>query len=203
MSAAQQLLRFGVFELNLDSEELRKSGVVIKLAPQPFRLLVMLASRAGQVVTRDTIEQELWGGQTEVDFEHGMRQCINQIRSALGDNAECPLYVETVPRQGYRFLAPLTAQTVPAPPPKVMESASSAMERAIVDRVLARIARASTVPTGQTSVDTPATTPTTPSPAPQVEPAVPTSGRRIRLVLLFAAGAAIAAVVSMFYWYLH
>ena len=121
MSATQKLLRFGVFELNLDTEELFKSGVGVKLPPQPFKLLVLLASHAGQVVVRDEIQQQLWVGETFVDFEHGVNKCINQIRTALGDNADRPLYVETLPRRGYRFVAPVVSKTVPAPQPKVIE----------------------------------------------------------------------------------
>ena len=120
MSATQQLLRFGVFELNLATAELRKAGMLIKLQPQPFQLLAMLASRAGQVVTRDAIQMELWTVDSEVDFEHGVRQCIAQIRTALGDNADNPRYVETIPRQGYRFVAPVESKTVSASP-KVVE----------------------------------------------------------------------------------
>ena len=103
MSATQKLLLFGVFELNLDTEELSKSGVGVKLPPQPFKLLVLLASHAGQVVVRDEIQQQLWVGETFVDFEHGVNKCINQIRTALGDDADRPLYIETLPRRGYRF----------------------------------------------------------------------------------------------------
>jgi eukaryotic-like serine/threonine-protein kinase len=120
LSAPHQLLRFGIFELNLATAELRKSGMLIKLQPQPFQLLVMLASHAGEVVTRDAIQMELWSVGSEVDFEHGVRQCIAQIRTALGDNADNPRYVETIPRHGYRFVAPVESKTVAASP-KVVE----------------------------------------------------------------------------------
>ena len=140
MSATQQLLCFGIFELNLATAELRKSGTLIKLPPQPFQLLVMLASHAGQVVTRDAIQMELWSVDSEVDFEHGMRQCVTQIRTVLGDNADSPRYVETVPRQGYRFLAPVTSKTIATPAPQVEQSNPSGIENAIASRVLAKIA---------------------------------------------------------------
>src|SRR5215472_8944927 len=84
LSTTYQLLRFGVFELNLDLEELRKNGSVLRLPPQPFKLLAMLASRSGQVVTRDEIQQQLWGDDTFIDFEQGVNKCIKQIRTALG-----------------------------------------------------------------------------------------------------------------------
>ena len=122
MSATQNLLRFGVFELNLDTEDLRKSGTVVKLPPQPLRLLALLAGRAGQVVTRTEIQEQLWGEETYVDFDHGVNKCINQIRTALGDSSENPVYVETLPRHGYRFVAPVVTKTLPAPQPKEIES---------------------------------------------------------------------------------
>ena len=124
MSATHKLLRFGVFELNLDTEELHKSGKILRLAPQPFRLLALLANHAGQVVTREQIKEQLWGEETYVDFEQGMNHCIKQIRTALADNADTPLYVETVPRRGYRFLAPVVSKNVPAPAPKIIKSQS-------------------------------------------------------------------------------
>jgi eukaryotic-like serine/threonine-protein kinase len=124
LSAAQKLFRFGVYELNLATEELRKDGIPLKLSPQPFRILSLLASRAGQLVTREEIEKQIWGNETYVDFEHGLNQCIKQIRTALNDNTDKPLYVETLPRRGYRFLAPVVAKTVEAPAPRITESKS-------------------------------------------------------------------------------
>ncbi len=122
MSATQKLLRFSVFELNLDTEELFKSGIPVKLPPQPLKLLVLLASRAGQVVARGEIQEQLWIGETFVDFEHGVNKCINQIRTVLGDNAAHPIYIQTLPRRGYRFIAPVVSKVIPTPQPKVIES---------------------------------------------------------------------------------
>ncbi len=124
MSGTHKLLRFGVFELNLDTEELRKLGTLIKLPPQPLQLLTLLATHAGQVVTREDIKEQLWGEETYVDFEQGMNHCVKQIRTALSDNADNPLYVETLPRRGYRFLAPVVSKNVPAPAPKIIKSQS-------------------------------------------------------------------------------
>ena len=124
MSDTHELLRFGVFELNLTTEELRKSGTLLKLSPQPFKLLAFLVRRSGQIVTREDIQRQLWGGETYVDFEQGMNHCIKQIRSALSDSADRPLYVETIPRRGYRFLAPVVSKTILAPAPRVIESQS-------------------------------------------------------------------------------
>ena len=107
------LLRFGVFELNLVSEELRKFGTPVKIAPQPFKVLALLASQAGQIVTREQIQLQLWGEETYVDFEQGLNHCIKQIRYALNDSPETPRYIETLPRRGYRFVAPVEVQVLP------------------------------------------------------------------------------------------
>ena len=88
MNQTYRLLRFGVFELNLELEELRKNGTPLKLPPQPFKLLALLASRSGQVVTRDEIQAQLWGNDTFIDFEQGVNKCIKQVRTALSDNPD-------------------------------------------------------------------------------------------------------------------
>jgi eukaryotic-like serine/threonine-protein kinase len=101
-------LRFGEFELNAEAGELRKAGLLLKIHPQPFRVLLLLAERSSQIVTREEIQRTLWGDNTFVDFEGGINFCIKQVRSALADDAEKPRYVETVPRRGYRFIASVT-----------------------------------------------------------------------------------------------
>ncbi|HVO78504.1 MAG TPA: winged helix-turn-helix domain-containing protein [Candidatus Bathyarchaeia archaeon] len=141
LGAMYQLLRFGVFELNLDLEEIRKNGTLLKLPPQPFKLLAMLANRSGQVVTRDEIQEQLWGSDTFIDFEQGVNKCIKQIRSVLGDNPDNPLYIETIPRHGYRFLAPVRTKLIPAPPPQVKE-ASSGLIANVAREVQARVQEA-------------------------------------------------------------
>jgi DNA-binding winged helix-turn-helix (wHTH) protein len=138
LSETYRLLRFGVFELNLDLEELRKNGTLLKLPPQPFKLLALLASRSGQVVTRDEIQGQLWGNDTFIDFEQGVNKCIKQIRTALSDNPDNPLYLETIPRRGYRFLAPVRTKIVPAPPPQVRE-ASSGLIANVAGQVRSRV----------------------------------------------------------------
>jgi DNA-binding winged helix-turn-helix (wHTH) protein/predicted Zn-dependent protease len=97
-------IRFDSFELDPASGELRKGGVRLRLQPQPFRVLLLLIEKAGQLVSREEIRRCLWEDSTFVDFEHGINFSINQIRSALSDNAETPRYVETLPRRGYRFI---------------------------------------------------------------------------------------------------
>ncbi len=97
--------RFGALKLDLESGEVYKNGTLIKLQPQPFKVLALLARHAGQLVTREEIQQQIWGSETFVDFEKGLNFCIKQIRAALGDDAETPHYIETLPKRGYRFIA--------------------------------------------------------------------------------------------------
>ncbi len=101
-------LRFGLFEADLTTGELRKSGIRIRIQAQPFRVLSFLLERPGEVVTRDEIQQRLWGSDTIVDFDHSLGTAINKLREALGDSAENPRFIETLARRGYRFLAPVT-----------------------------------------------------------------------------------------------
>jgi DNA-binding winged helix-turn-helix (wHTH) protein len=103
---AVQALRFGPFELDLRSGELRRSGVLVHLQPQPSKVLELLALRAGELVTREEIQKELWPAGTFVDFEQSLNFCVRQIRSALGDSALSPRYLETLPRRGYRWIGP-------------------------------------------------------------------------------------------------
>jgi len=100
-------LRFGVFEVDLRTGELTKSGLRVRLQEQPFQVLAMLLEKPGELVTREELQKKLWG-QTVVDFDHGLNKAINKIREALGDSAENPRFVETVARRGYRFLADAT-----------------------------------------------------------------------------------------------
>jgi DNA-binding winged helix-turn-helix (wHTH) protein/Tfp pilus assembly protein PilF len=105
--APPEALRFGEFELRLDSLELRRRGEPIPLQQQPARLLALLAERAGATVPRQEIRDAIWGEETFVDSEQGINYCVRQIRIALDDHAESPRFVETVPKVGYRFLAPV------------------------------------------------------------------------------------------------
>lgn len=105
------VLRFGVFELDTESEQLLKNGLAIKLKPQPFKLLRLLVNEAGRVVTREEIRSALWSGDTFVDFEQGVNFAVKQVREALDDDSERSLYIQTVPKRGYRFVAPVEAVT--------------------------------------------------------------------------------------------
>lgn len=110
------VIRFGVFQLDLQAGQLLKHGRIVRLKPQPFRLLQLLVSRAGEVVTRDEIRESLWEADTFVDFEQGVNSAVKQVREALGDDAERPIYLETVPKRGYRFTAPIEFPKGTLPP---------------------------------------------------------------------------------------
>jgi TolB-like protein/DNA-binding winged helix-turn-helix (wHTH) protein len=101
------LVRFGAFELNLSTGELRKGGVRINLPDQPLQVLKTLLDRPGDLVTRDELRQRLWSAETFVDFEHGLNAAVRRLRDALGDSADVPRFIETLPRRGYRFIAPV------------------------------------------------------------------------------------------------
>jgi len=100
-------LRFESFELDRRTNELRKDGRVVKLQDQPFKLLALLASRPGELVTRAEIEKALWGADEFVEFEHSINTAMRKIREALEDDLEKPRFIETLPRKGYRFIAPV------------------------------------------------------------------------------------------------
>ena len=102
------LFRFGPFQVNSASGELLKNGNRVKLQEQPFRLLVALLENAGEVVTREDLRHRIWRDDTFVDFDSSLRVAVGKLREALGDDAENPRYVETIPKRGYRFLAPET-----------------------------------------------------------------------------------------------
>jgi TolB-like protein/DNA-binding winged helix-turn-helix (wHTH) protein/Tfp pilus assembly protein PilF len=102
-----RILRFGAFELDLRQDELRRSGLLIKLTPQQLRVLRYLAERADEVATREEIRQEIWGGEVFVDFDRSLNVCIAQIRAALNDDPEAARFIQTAPRRGYRFVAPV------------------------------------------------------------------------------------------------
>src|SRR5215207_4024807 len=108
-------VRFGIFDFAPSTGELRRSGVAVKLQTQPARVLAVLVAHPGQIVTRDTLQAEVWRDGTHVDFDRGLNFCVAQVRAALGDSADTPRYIETVPRQGYRFIAPIGTETSQLP----------------------------------------------------------------------------------------
>ena len=112
--------RFGVFEADTATEELRRQGVRIKLNAQPFQVLCLLLDRPGELLTREEISRELWPDGTFVDYDHGVNSAVNRVREALGDTANSPRFIETLARRGYRFVAPVeripAREEVPTPP---------------------------------------------------------------------------------------
>ena len=105
--------RFGSFEADAATGELRRQGILIKLSAQPFQVLLMLLERPGQLLTREQIEQELWPDGTVVDYVHGVNSAVNRIREALGDSASDSRFVQTLARRGYRFVAPVEVLNPP------------------------------------------------------------------------------------------
>src|ERR1700719_4427376 len=107
-AANRGVVRFGLFELDLDSRELRKSGVRIKLQEQPFVILALLVERRGAIVTREELLRKLWPGDTFVDFDLSLNSAVKKLRQALNDDSGNPRFVETLYRRGYRFIAPVS-----------------------------------------------------------------------------------------------
>ncbi len=109
-------VRFGAYEADPRTGELRKHGIRIKLQDQPFAILMMLLERPGELVTREQIQQKLWPADTFVDFDHSLNTAIRRLRDALNDSADAPRFIETLPRRGYRFLSPVEPISTPSPP---------------------------------------------------------------------------------------
>src|SRR5438093_4079881 len=105
-----RVLRFGVFELDLEACELRRGGRLVAVALQPFAVLATLATRPGEIVSRDELRRELWGEQTQIDVDARLNRCLSALRRVLGDSGYMPRFVETVPRRGYRLLVPPRAK---------------------------------------------------------------------------------------------
>jgi cholera toxin transcriptional activator len=114
-AANARLYRFGIYEVDLRSGELRKNGAKLKLQEQPFQVLAMLLERPGEVLTREELRQRLWPADTFVDFDHSLNTAINKLRDTLADSAANPRFIETLAKRGYRFIAPV--QTAPVAPP--------------------------------------------------------------------------------------
>jgi cholera toxin transcriptional activator len=127
-NSAQRLFRFGVFEADERTGELRKQGKRLQLQGQPLQVLLLLLARPGELVSRTEIHQRLWPDGTFVDFDHGLNTAINKIREALGDSASSPRFVETLARRGYRFIAPV--EVVNEIPAAVVEASGAAIVRA-------------------------------------------------------------------------
>src|SRR5215469_13300997 len=106
-AGASKLLRFGVFEADPRTGELWKSGRKTGLQDQPFKVLLMLLERPGEMLAREELRDGVWAADTFVDFDTGLNKAVRKIREVLGDSAESPIFIETLPRRGYRFIAPV------------------------------------------------------------------------------------------------
>ena len=106
-SQVPKIFRFGVFELDVRAGELRKNGMKLKLQEQPFQVLCALLEHPGELVTREELRNRLWPADTFVDFDHGLNAAIKRLRDALGESADAPVFIETMARRGYRFIAPV------------------------------------------------------------------------------------------------
>jgi DNA-binding winged helix-turn-helix (wHTH) protein len=109
-----QKVKFGVFEVDLATGELRKAGIKVKLQDQPFQVLSALLERQGEIVSREDLRQKIWRDDTFIDFDQGLSKAVNKLREALGDSADNPRFVETLARRGYRFIAPVETECGPA-----------------------------------------------------------------------------------------
>ena len=129
-AVALSVVRFGAFELDLRTHELRKHGVKVGLPEQSIQILAMLVKRSGEVVPREEIRKRLWPNDTIVEFDHSINAAINRLRGALGDEAAMPRYIETLPRRGYRFLVPVECLE-PASPPSASAAAAAESEASV------------------------------------------------------------------------
>jgi DNA-binding winged helix-turn-helix (wHTH) protein/TolB-like protein len=114
-------LRFGTFDFDLETGELFRAGVPVRLQPQPAQVLRTLIEARGQLVSRESIRRSVWGSEVHVDFDKALNYAISQVRSALRDSADSPRYIETLPKNGYRFIAPLEPSSVEPPSPTAFE----------------------------------------------------------------------------------
>lgn len=141
----ERVLRFDIFELDLRAGELRKRGVKLRLQGQPLQVLATLLKRAGDLVTREELRAEIWPADTFVDFDHSLHNAIARIRETLGDSAETPRYIETLPRRGYRFIAVVELQAAPPGsnliPPGTSSSGADPAGTQVVSRVYGRRAK--------------------------------------------------------------
>ena len=125
------VVRFGLFEADLESGELLRQGTNVRLQEQPFQILSLLLEKPGEVVTREELRARLWPADTFVDFDHGLNAAIKRLRDALGDSAENPRFIETLARRGYRFIAPVEAKQQPTPA-RAQKGTSAARNYALV-----------------------------------------------------------------------
>jgi DNA-binding winged helix-turn-helix (wHTH) protein/Tfp pilus assembly protein PilF len=133
------VVRFGLFELDLDARQLHKNGIRIRLSQQSFQLLVILLERPGQVFTREELRQRLWPSDVFIDFDHGLNRSIQKLREALGDSADSCRYIETHQRVGYRFIAPVRTTVASLPAPEASSPVNVSVQEPAVETALAGV----------------------------------------------------------------
>lgn len=202
-------LRFGNFEADLKTGELRKNGRPVKLQPQPFKVLALLLERPGELVTREDIHQILWGDDTFVDFERGLNFAINRIREALGDDADRPRYIETLPRRGYRFIATLEGDAIvqlkpskggsphPAAGLRRVVSISEASGSALGPAPSQNVTSGALAEAGSDNNEVPPPPGVGPAPVPAVAPAARTKALVSGRLVTIAVGLALVACAAM------
>jgi DNA-binding winged helix-turn-helix (wHTH) protein/Tol biopolymer transport system component len=138
VSPAEDVIRFGLFELDLKAGQLSRNGTKLRLPQQPLQVLAVLLERPGEILTRDELRQRLWPSDVFVDFDHGLNKSIQKLRDALGDSATSPRYIETIPRVGYRFIAPVRNGARPLEPEVAMKIDRPAPTPAVAGKQRAR-----------------------------------------------------------------
>jgi len=113
LNSSSSIVRFGTFEVNFQTGELRQRGQKVKLQEQPLQVLAALLERPGEMVTREELRSKLWPADTFVDFDHGLNAAIKRLRDTLGESADAPVFIETLARRGYRFIAPVNGSSAP------------------------------------------------------------------------------------------
>jgi TolB-like protein/DNA-binding winged helix-turn-helix (wHTH) protein len=178
-TASTKIFRFGVFEVDLKASEIRKHGLRLKLPEQPFQILAVLLEKPGEIITRDELRSRLWPEDTFVDFDHGLNNAVMRLREVLGDSSENPRFVETIPRRGYRFIAPVeeALYSSQVPPPSELEQVPSNghSEVAVTDRTESGLSE---------------------------PPRVPARGR-LTLLWISVGLVAIVLVATLFFYYRH
>ena len=138
-SRAGQVFRFGLFEADVARDLLRRKGVRVRIQDQPFRVLILLLERRGEIVTREELKQRLWPEGTFVDFDGSLNVILKKLRAVLDDDADNPVFIETVPKKGYKFIAPVTVEAIqPVPDVPVAPVPETAVEGTPESRIPAR-----------------------------------------------------------------
>src|ERR1700686_202068 len=137
LAASARIFRFGLFEADAGRSTLTRSGLRVRLQEQPFRVLLLLLDRPGEIITREELRQQLWPEGTFFDFDGSLNVILKKLRAALDDDSDNPRFIETVPRRGYRFIAPVAVERVAVEPPTLVNGAVlGALTELSIDRTV-------------------------------------------------------------------